>query len=130
MSEPNQLSRDQMTEIVKNIVVSVDVNENAVVISAKRLLAYFLKNVEGLEKILKVDVDKDNSIVVYASVKPTNPNLKSIILKVAIKESAFNLSQFKHEIIKAGDDVNIKIYVQQNESRTLAKTNSEEEVDF
>ncbi|AOS58401.1 SIFV.gp50-like protein [Sulfolobus islandicus filamentous virus 2] len=130
MSEPNQLSRDQMTEIVKNIVVSVDVNENAVVISAKRLLAYFLKNVEGLEKILKVDVDKDNSIVVYASVKPTNPNLKSIILKVAVKESAFNLSQFKHEIIKAGDDVNIKIYVQQNESRTLAKNSSEEEVDF
>ncbi|AAL27759.1 hypothetical protein SIFV0050 [Sulfolobus islandicus filamentous virus] len=130
MSEPNQLTRDQMTEIVKNIVVSVDVNENAVVISAKRLLSYFLKNVEGLEKILKVDVDKDNSIVVYASVKPTNPNLKSIILKVAVKESAFNLSQFKHEIIKAGDDVNIKIYVQQNESRTLAKNSSEEEVDF
>lgn len=130
MSESNQLTRDQMMEIVKNIVVSVDVNENAVVISAKKLLSYFLKSVEGLENILKVDVDKDNNIVVYASVRPTNPSLKSITLKVVIKADAFNLNQFKYKLLKTEDDVNIKLYVQQSIGSSSIERQQNEQVDF
>jgi len=128
--EIQTLTKEQIMEIIKNIVVSVDINENAVVISTKRLLSYFLKGVKGLNKIIKVDIDNEKNIVVYASIKPENPNLKSITLKAVIKAEALNLSNFKYKMQKTGDDVHIKLYMQQQTTNDVESSTTEDEVDF
>ena len=130
VEETPTLTKEQIMEIMKSIVVSVDINENAVVISTKKLLSYFLKGVEGLNKIIKVDVDNEKNIIVYASIKPKNPNLKSLTLKAVIKAEALNLSGFKYRIQKTGDDVYIKLYVQQQTTSSNTSSTTEDEVDF
>jgi len=124
------LTKEQVMEILKNIVISVDISENAVVISSKKMLSYFLKGVEGLDEIIKADVDNEGNIVTYASVKPKNPNLKSLILKAVIKAEALNLSNFKYKMQKTGDDVYIKLYVQQQTTSNSMTSIKEDEVDF
>ena len=52
MSDQPQLTKDQITDIIKNVVVSVDVSNNAVVISAYKLVSYFLKGTQDVEKVL------------------------------------------------------------------------------
>jgi len=53
MAEQTQMNKDQVMEILKKIVVSVDINENAVVISTMKMLSHFLSNAEALDKIRK-----------------------------------------------------------------------------
>jgi len=130
MADQTQLTKDQVMDIIKKVVVSVDVNENAVVISTKKLLSYFMSNAEGLDKIIKVDVDNDKDIIVYASVRPVNPSIKSIIMKVTLDPNAFKIQDFKYELVKVGDDVYIKIYVQQDLVPVESNTNVNNEVDF
>jgi len=130
MAEQTQFTKDQVIDIIKKVVVSVDVNENAVVISTKKLLSYFLSGMKELDKIIKVDVNDDKELVVYASAKPVNPNIKSIILKVTLYPDAFKIQDFKYEMVKAGDDVYIKIYVQQELVPTTSNVNVNDEVDF
>ena len=130
MAEQNQLDKDQVMEILKKIVVSVDINENAVVISTMKMLSYFLSNTEALDKIIKVDVNDNKEIIVYASAKPTKPGIKSIILKVTLDSNAFTIPGFKYEMVKAENDVYIKIYVQQDIVPKTSNINVNDEVDF
>ena len=130
MAEQEQFTKEQVMEIIKKVVVSVDVNENAVVISTKKLLSYFLSGMKELDKIIKVDVNDNNEVIVYASAKPANPNIKSIILKVTLDQNAFKIQDFKYEMVKAGDDVYIKIYVQQDLMPSTSNINVNNEVDF
>ena len=130
MAEQEQFTKEQVIDIIKKVVVSVDVNENAVVISTKKLLSYFLSGMKELDKIIKVDVNDDKELVVYASAKPVNPSIKSIILKVTLYPDAFRINDFKYELIKAVDDVYIKIYVQQDLVPTTSNVNVNNEVDF
>ncbi|MCI4436814.1 MAG: hypothetical protein JHC33_08420 [Ignisphaera sp.] len=125
-----QLTKDQIMDILKKIVVYVDVSENAVFISTKKLLSYFLANTKELDKIIKVDIDDNKEVIVYASAKPTKPGIKSIIMKVTLDSSAFILGNFKYELVKAGDDVHIKIYVQQDILPNSSNTNTNNEIDF
>jgi len=130
MAEQEQFTKEQVIDIIKKVVVSVDVNENAVVISTKKLLSYFLSGMKELDKIIKVDVNDDKELVVYASAKPVNPSIKSIILKVTLYPDALRIKDFKYELIKAVDDVYIKIYVQQDLVPTTSNVNVNNEVDF
>jgi adenosine deaminase len=124
------MDKDQVMEILKKIVVSVDINENAVVISTMKLLSHFLSNVEALDKIIKVDVNDDKEIVVYASAKPTKPGIKSIIFKVTLYSNVFNIPNMKYEIVKADNDVYIKVYVKQDIVPSTSNVNVDNEVDF
>jgi len=130
MAEQAQMNKDQVMEILKKIVVSVDINENAVVISTMKMLSHFLINAEALDKIIKVDVNDNKEIVVYASAKPTKPGIKSIIMKVTLDSSVFAIPGFKYELIKAGDDVYIKVYVQQDIVPSTSNANVDNGVDF
>ena len=130
MSEQNQITKEQAIEILKNVTVSFDINENAIVISTKKLLLYFLSNTKELDKIIKVDVDENNEITVYASVKPSNPNIKSAILKVVLKPDAFKIQYFKYKLIKTDDDVHIKIYIGQDKEGKVSDANADGEIDF
>jgi hypothetical protein len=130
MTEQNQITKEQAIEILKNVTVSFDINENAIVISTKKLLLYFLSNTKELDKIIKVDVDENNEITVYASVKPSNPNIKSAILKVVLKPDAFKIQYFKYKLIKADDDVYIKIYIGQDKEDKVSDANADGEIDF
>jgi len=130
MAEQTQLTNEQVMEILKKIVVSVDVSENAVVISTMKMLSHFLSNAEALDKIIKVDINDKKEIVVYASAKPTKPGIKSIIMKVTLDSNAFTIPGFKYELVKANDDVYIKIYVQQDIVHSTSNENVNNEVDF
>jgi len=130
MSSQEQLTNEQVMDILKKIVVSVDVSENAVVISTMKMLSHFLSNAEALDKIIKVDVNDNKEIVVYASVKPTKPGIKSIIMKVTLDSNALIIPGFKYELVKANDDVYIKIYVQQDIVHSTSNENVNNEVDF
>jgi hypothetical protein len=130
MTEQNQITKEQAIEILKNVTVSFDINENAIVISTKKLLLYFLSNTKELDKIIKVDVDENNEITVYASVKPSNPNIKSAILKVVLKPDAFKIQYFKYKLIKTDDDVHIKIYIGQDKEGKVSDANADVEIDF
>jgi len=130
MTEQAQLTKDQVMEIIKKSVVYVDVNDNAVYLSIKKLLSHFLSNTKELDKIIKVSVDNNNEMVVYASAKPTQPIIKSIILKVTLYPNAFTIPGMKYEFVEAGDDVHIKIYVKQDIEQTPSDTNTNSEVDF
>jgi len=130
MTEQAQLTREQVMEIIKKAVVYVDVNEDAVYLSFKKLLSYFLSNTKELDKIIKVDVNDNNETVVYASAKPTKPGIKSIILKVTLDSNALIIPGMKYELVKAGDDVHIKVYVKQDVVPQPSDANTNEEVDF
>lgn len=134
MSNQPQLTKEQVMDIIKNVVVSVDVNNNAVVISALKLITYFMKDVQDIEKILKVDItedkDKVKKLVVYAKAKPKNQFIESLIVKAVLKNNILSMLNTKYEFIKNGDDVYIKLYLQPNQSQDISTTNSTEEVDF
>jgi len=130
MAEQTQINKDQVMEILKKIVVSVDINENAVVISTMKMLSHFLSNAEALDKIIKVDVNDNKEIVVYASAKPTKPGIKSIIMKVTLDSNTFAIPGFKYELVKADNDVYIKVYVQQDIVPSTSNVNVNNEVDF
>jgi len=130
MVDQNQITKEQAIEILKNATVSFDIGENAIVISTKRLLSYFLSNTNELDKIIKVDVNENNEIIVYASIKPPNSNIKSSVLKVVLKPDAFKIQYFKYKLIKSDDDVHIKIYIQQDKTDMASNTNVSNEVDF
>jgi NCAIR mutase (PurE)-related protein len=134
VSNQPQLTKEQVMDIIKNVVVSVDVNNNAVVISALKLITYFMKDVQDIEKILKVDItedkDKVKKLVVYAKAKPKNQFIESLIVKAVLKNNILSMLNTKYEFIKNGDDVYIKLYLQPNQSQDISTTNSTEEVDF
>jgi len=124
------LTRDQINEIIKNVVVSVDVSNNAVVLSAYKLISYFLKNAQDIEKILKIDVTDNNELVVYATARPKNEFIKSLIIKAVIKNDLLGMLKMKYDLVKNGDDVYIKIYLEGNQLQNIPTTSPTEEVDF
>jgi len=124
------LTREQVTEIIKNVVVSVDVSNNAVVLSAYKLISYFLKNAQDVEKILKIDVTDNNELVVYASARPKNEFIKSLIIKAVLKNDLLDMLKMRYDLVKNGDDVYIKIYLEGNQLQNIPTTNPTEEVNF
>jgi len=130
VSDQPQLTKDQITDIIKNVVVSVDVSSNAVVISAYKLVSYFLKGTQDVEKVLKVDVTEDKELVVYASARPKNQFIKSLVIKAVLKSDILSMLRAKYELIKNGDDVYIKVYLENNQPQNVPTTNPTEEVDF
>ena len=130
MSNQPQLSNEQVKDIIKNIVVSVDVNNNAVILSAYKLISYFMKGVQDVEKILKVDVTEGNELVVYATAKPKNQFIKSLVIKAVLKSDILSMLKTRYELLKNGDDVYIKVYLEGNQSQNIPVTGSAEEADF
>ena len=130
MSNQPQLSNEQVKDIIKNIVVSVDVNNNAVILSAYKLISYFMKGVQDIEKILKVDVTEDNELVVYATAKPKNQFIKSLVIKAVLKNDILSMLKTRYELLKNGDDVYIKVYLEGTQTQSAPVTGSAEEVDF
>jgi len=130
VSDQPQLTREQITDIIKNVVVSVDVSNNAVVISAYKLVSYFLKGTQDVEKVLKVDINENKELVVYASARPKNQFIKSLIIKAVLKSDILDMLRAKYELIKNGDDVYIKVYLENNQSQNVPVTSPSEEVDF
>jgi len=130
MSNQPQLSNEQVKDIIKNIVVSVDVNNNAVILSAYKLISYFMKGVQDVEKILKVDVTEDNELVVYATAKPKNQFIKSLVIKAVLKNDILSMLKTRYELLKNGDDVYIKVYLEGTQTQSAPVTGSAEEVDF
>ena len=130
MSDQTQLTREQITEIIKNVVVSVDVSSNAVVLSAYKLISYFLKGAQDVEKILKVDVTDGKELVVYASARPKNQFIKSLVVKAVLKSDILDMLKMRYDLVKNGDDVYIKLYLENNQLQNAPATNPTEEVDF
>ena len=130
MSDQPQLTKEQITDIIKNVVVSVDVSNNAVVLSAYKLVSYFLKGTQDVEKVLKVDVNEDKELVVYASARPKSQFIKSLIIKAVLKSDILSMLRTKYELIKNGDDVYIKVYLENNQPQNASDINPTEEVDF
>jgi len=130
MSDQPQLTREQISEIVKNIVVSYDVHDNAVILSAYRLISYFIKDVQNIEKVLRVDVNEDNELVVYANVKPKNQFIKSLVMKAVLKSDILSMLRAKYELVKGKDDVYIKVYLGSNQPQNVPNTSPTEDVDF
>ena len=124
------LTNEQIKDIIKNVVVSVDVNSNAVVLSAYKLISYFMKGTQDVEKILKVDVTEDNELVVYATARPKNQYIKSLVIKAVLKNDILAMLKTKYELIKNGDDVYIKVYLESGQTQNAPATNPTEEVDF
>jgi len=130
MSSQPQLSREQIENIIKNVVVSVDVNNNAVIISAYKLVTYFLKNTQDVEKVLKVDVTENNELVVYATARPKNQFIKSLVIKAVLKNDILDMLKAKYELVKNGDDVYIKVYLGSNHAQNAPVAEPTDEVDF
>ena len=130
MSGQPQPTREQIMEMLKNVIVSVDVNDNAVILSAYRLLSYFLRNAQDIEKILKVDVSENNELVVYASVTPKSQFIKSLIIKAVLTNDILSMLKLKYELIKNNSDVYIKIYLEGDQLRDMSAVNTAGETDF
>jgi hypothetical protein len=130
MSDQPQLTKEQISEIIKNVVVSVDVNNNAVVLSAHKLVSYFMKGTQDVDKVLKVDVADGKDLVVYASARPKNQFIKSLVIKAVLKGEILSMLKAKYELVKNGDDVYIKVYLENNQLQNVPTTNPTEEVDF
>ena len=130
MSSQPQLSREQIENIIKNVVVSVDVNSNAVIISAYKLVTYFMKNTQDVEKVLKVDVTENNELVVYATARPKNQFIKSLVIKAVLKNDILDMLKAKYELVKNGDDVYIKVYLMSNQAQNAPVAEPTDEVDF
>jgi len=130
MSNQPQLTREQIMDFIKNVVISFDIGSNAVIISAYKLVSYFMKNTEDIEKILKVDITDDNKLAVYATAKPKNPFIESLIVKAILKNDILSFFKTKYEFIKNGDDVYIKMYLQNNQLQNTSTVSPTENVDF
>jgi len=124
------LTNEQIKDIIKNVVVSVDVNNNAVILSAYKLISYFMKGVQDVEKILKVDVTEDNELVVYANARPKNQFIKSLVIKAVLKNDILSMLKTRYELVKNGNDVYIKVYLESNQPQNVPTTNNAEEADF
>jgi len=130
VSSQSQPTREQIMEMLKNVIVSVDVNDNAVILSAYRLISYFLRGAQDIEKILKVDVNENDELVVYASVTPKNQFIKSLIIKAVLTNDILSMLKLKYELIKNNNDVYIKIYLEGDQLRNMSTTNTADEIDF
>jgi len=130
VSTQSQPTREQIMEMLKNVIVSVDVNDNAVILSAYRLISYFLRGAQDIEKILKVDVNENDELVVYASVTPKNQFIKSLIIKAVLTNDILSMLKLKYELIKNNNDVYIKIYLEGDQLRNMSTANTADEIDF
>jgi len=130
MSGQPSLTDDQIKDIVSNIVVSVDLHENAIILSAYKLVSYFIKNMPDIEKILKVDITDDKKLVVYAVARSKNPFIESLVIKAILKNDILSMLKTKYDLIKYGDDVYIKVYMQNNQLQNMPTTTLTEGVDF
>jgi len=130
VSDQPQLTKEQIEDFIKNTVVSVDISSNAVILSAYKMVSYFMKNTEDIEKVLKVDVTEDKKLVVYAKARPKNPFLESLIVKGILKNDILSLLRAKYELIKNGDDVYIKVYLQNNTPQDMPTMGHSKDIDF
>jgi len=130
VSDQPKLTREQITEMIKNVVVSVDIHDNAVILSAYRLISYFMKDVKDVEKILRIDVTEDKELVVYATAKPKNQFIKSLVIKAVLKNDILSMLRTKYELIKNGDDVYIKVYLGGTQFQDTPVTSPNEEAGF
>jgi hypothetical protein len=130
VSNQSQPTREQVIDMIKNVIVSVDVHDNAVILSAYRLISYFIKDTQDVEKILKVDVNEDNELVVYASARPKSQYIKSLIIKATLTNDILSMLKMKYELIKDKDDVYIKLYLGSNKLQNVSITNNTKELDF
>lgn len=126
MSDQPSLTKEQIEDIIKNVVISFDVHDNAVILSAYRLISYFMKDVQDIEKILRVDINKDKELVVYATAKPKNQFIKSLTIKAVLKNDILSMLRTRYELIKDKDDVYIKVYLGGN----TPATGHVEDIDF
>jgi len=125
-----QPTREQIMEMLKNVIVSVDVNGNAVILSAYRLISYFLRGSQDIEKILKVDVNENDELVVYASVTPKSQFVKSLVIKAVLTNDILSMLKLRYELIKDNNDVYIKIYLEGDQLRNMSAVNTADETDF
>ena len=130
MSGQPQPTREQIMEMLKNVIVSVDVNGNAVILSAYRLISYFLRGSQDIEKILKVDVNENDELVVYASVTPKSQFVKSLVIKAVLTNDILSMLKLRYELIKEDNDVYIKIYLEGDQLRNMSAVNTADETDF
>lgn len=130
MSDQPQPTKKQVTDVIMNAIVSVDVHDNAVVLSAYRLISYFVKDAQDIEKIIKVDINENNELVVYASARPKNQFIKSLIVKAVLTNDILSTLKMRYELIKDKNDVLIKLYLGTNQLQNLSITNTTEDVDF
>jgi CCR4-NOT transcriptional regulation complex NOT5 subunit len=126
MSDQPSLTKEQIEDIIKNVVISFDVHDNAVILSAYRLISYFMKDVQDIEKVLRVDINKDKELVVYATAKPKNQFIKSLTIKAVLKNDILSMLRTRYELIKDKDDVYIKVYLGGN----TPATGHVEDIDF
>ena len=130
MSSQPQPTREQIMEMLKNVIVSVDVHDNAVILSAYKLISYFLRGTQDIEKILKVDVNENDELVVYASVTPKSQFIKSLVIKAVLTNDILSMLKLKYELIKNNNDVYIKVYLEGDQLRNVSAVNTTEETDF
>ena len=130
MSSQPQPTREQIMEMLKNVIVSVDVHDNAVILSAYRLISYFLRGTQDIEKILKVDVNENDELVVYASITPKSQFIKSLVIKAVLTNDILSMLKLKYELIKNNNDVYIKVYLEGDQLRNVSAVNTTEETDF
>ena len=89
-----------------------------------------MKGTQDVEKILKVDVTEDNELVVYATARPKNQYIKSLVIKAVLKNDILTMLKTKYELIKNGDDVYIKVYLETGQTQNAPVNSPAEEVDF
>jgi len=130
VSSQPQPTREQIMEMLKNVIVSVDVHDNAVILSAYRLISYFLRGTQDIEKILKVDVNENDELVVYASITPKSQFIKSLVIKAVLTNDILSMLKLKYELIKNNNDVYIKVYLEGDQLRNVSAVNTTEETDF
>jgi len=130
VSDQPQPTKKQVTDVIMNAIVSVDVHDNAVILSAYRLISYFVKDAQDIEKIIKVDINENNELVVYASARPKNQFIKSLIVKAVLTNDILSMLKMRYELIKDKNDVLIKLYLGTNQLQNISLTNTTEDVDF
>lgn len=130
MSDQPQPTKKQVTDVIMNAIVSVDVHDNAVILSAYRLISYFVKDAQDIEEIIKVDINENNELVVYASARPKNQFIKSLIVKAVLTNDILSMLKMRYELIKDKNDVLIKLYLGTNQLQNISLTNTTEDVDF
>jgi hypothetical protein len=130
VSDQPQPTKKQVTDVIMNAIVSVDVHDNAVILSAYRLISYFVKDAQDIEKIIKVDINENSELVVYASARPKNQFIKSLIVKAVLTNDILSMLKMRYELIKDKNDVLIKLYLGTNQLQNISLTNTTEDVDF
>jgi len=130
VSDQPQPTKKQVTDVIMNAIVSVDVHDNAVILSAYRLISYFVKDAQDIEEIIKVDINENNELVVYASARPKNQFIKSLIVKAVLTNDILSMLKMRYELIKDKNDVLIKLYLGTNQLQNISLTNTTEDVDF